>query len=374
MKFSINSKTLLSRLVAAGKAINNKPTISILSHFMFELEDGMLTITASDSDHVVTSRIAVDNLEGSGKVCVDAKRLTELIKAMPDCPVTFNISEPNLGITIRYTNGKYNLSGLNGIDYPLDNDIKEDEIDGRFEMPASQILSAMDKVGFAIGYDELRPQMAGIFWDVTEDAITFVATDTRVLAKYRSTQTAPGVVTSFILPGRSLSLVRAFIGKQASVKVTTTKNSIFFEGDDFRVRVSKIIARYPDYNRVIPTTHNSVVTADRNDFMNAISRVSICADSQMSLLKLNIQPGTIDAIAQDINYNVGGEERITCDYDGTPIEIGFNAQYLKGVINAIATQNIVIKLLDASRPGLFLPSENDEHGELTLLCMPMSIK
>jgi len=344
-----------------------------LSNFLFVLEGNVLTITASDSDNVVVSRITVNDAEGAGKVCIDAKRVTELLKAMPDCPVSFDINDATLAVVIRYTNGKYNLSGLPGAEYPMA-DIDDSQTKGSFTLPASQILNAVDKVGFAVGNDELRQTLNGIYWDITEDAITFVATDSRVLAKYRSTQTAPGVTMSFNLPGKSVSLIRAFIGKQADVKLTVTERAAVFEGDDFKVRTTLYNGRYPDYNRVIPTNQPITVNIDRMDFANAITRVSICADAQLSLLRLKMTNGTLDVMAQDMSFNVGGEERITCDYAGDKLEIGFSSSYLKGVLNAMATQNIVMKLSTPDRPGLFLPAENDEYGELTLLCMPMSIQ
>ena len=378
MKFSINSKVLLSRLVASGKAINNRPTISILGCFLFSLEESesdikTLSITASDVDNTVLSRVEVSAAEGSGKVCMDAKRITELLKSMPDCPISFNIDEESKTVIIRHPKGKYNLSGLSANEYPLNDNIDPEAIKGSFSLPASQIVSAFDKVGFAVGNDELRPQICGVFWDIKPDAITFVATDTRVLAKYRSTQTAPGVETSFILPSRSLSLIRASIGKQAQVKVTVTKNLAIFEGTDFKVLTTLLNGNYPNYNRVIPQGQSAIITVDRNDFSDAINRVSIFADNQNSLLRFNISADRIDAIAQDLSYNVGGEESIACEYGGDNMEIGFSSSYLKGLINALNTQKIVIKLSSFDRPGLFIPSENDEYGELTLLCMPVNI-
>ncbi len=374
MKFSVNSKVLLNRLVAAGKAVNSRPAISILANFLFTLDGKVLTIVASDAEHTIVSRLTVnDDAEGSGRVCIDAKRITELLKAMPDCPVTFSVKESTLEVTIRYSNGKYNLSGINGAEYPINDKMDEAEIVGSFEMPASQILSAMDKVAFAVANDDFRPQCNGIFWDITEDSITFVATDTHVLAKYRSTQTAPGLTTGFILPSRVFSVIRAVIGKQASVKLTIGKRCVSFEGEDFKVQTTLLQGHYPPYNRVIPTNSPIVINVNRDDFADATARVAICADSQSSMLRLKISPNTIDASAQDYNFNMGGEERIPCAYEGSDIEIGFNASYLKGILNAISTQNMVIKLLEPSKPGLFLPSENDEHGELTLLCMPISL-
>lgn len=373
MKFTINSKALLSRLVAAGKAVSNRPSISILGNFMFALDGKTVTITASDTDNVVISRIEANDAEGAGSVCIDAKRVTELLKAMPDCPVVFDIDDSTHAAIIRYTNGKYNLSGLPTIDYPI-GEADETEVKGVFTMPASQILKALDVVGFATSNDELRPMLNGVYWDITEDAVTFVATDTHVLAKYRSTQTAPGKVMSFNLPSKSIALIRAFIGKQSDIKLTVSERFVIFEGSDFKVRSTLYNGMYPNYNRVIPVNQPISITVDRMDFANAITRVAICADAQTPVLRLKIADGKIDIVAQDISFNIGGEEKVTCDYNGTPLEIGFSSTYLKGVLNAMNTQNIVIKLSDASRPGLFLPAENDEYGELTLLCMPMNIQ
>lgn len=378
MKFSINSKVLLSRLVASGKAINNRPTISILGCFLFSLEESegdikTLSIAASDIDNIVLSRVEVSAAEGSGKVCIDAKRITELLKSMPDCPISFNIDEESKTVIIRHPKGKYNLAGLSATEYPLKDEVDPSTIVGAFSLPASQVVSAFEKVGFAVGNDDIRPQMKGIFWDVKPDAITFVATDTHVLAKYRSIQTAPGVETGFILPGQSLSLIRAFIGKQAQVNVTVTNKFVVFEGADFKVLSTLLNGKFPDYNRVIPQNPPIIITVDRNDFSDAINRVSIFADNQNPMLRLKISADRIDAIAQDLSYNVGGEECIACEYAGSDAEIGFSSSYLKGIINVLNTQKMVIKLTSSDRPGVFTPSENDEYGELTLLCMPVNI-
>lgn len=376
MKFTIKSKSLLSVLTASGKTISNKPAISILSNFLFVLDGNTLTITAADSETVVTSRIAVEDAEGVGSVCIDARRITELLKAMPDCPIVFNINPDNYSVVVRYTNGKYNLTGLSGAEYPLSDEINPDDIVGSFVIPSSQIINAFDKVGFAVSDDDFRPMMKGIYWDITKDAVNFVATDTRVLVKYRSTQTATGCEMNFILPGMVVPTVRAFIGKQADVKVIATDRAIVFQGDTFTIRAPKLQGRYPDYNRVIPSadTHTQLATIDRNDLLNAITRVAVCADTTHSLLRLKFASGTLKITAQDINFNVGGEESIACEFNNGDLEIGFNSINLKAVLNSIATQNVFIRMRDAACAALFLPSENDEHSEQFVVLMPMSIK
>lgn len=372
MKFTINSKSLLSRLVAAGKVIPAKTVLQILNHFKFVLEGTQLTITAFGNDNAVISRIQVDSAEGEGSVCVDARRITDLLKGMPDCPVLFTVEGAN--VNIRYANGKYNLSGVDGSEYPLVDNLDAADIIASFSVPSSAVLSAFDKVEFAISKDELRPQMTGVLWDVHPESITFVATDTRVLAKYRTTNITPGVEAQFILPGNAIPMVRALVGKDTAVKVFLTGKGVFFTGDDYSLKLSLCKGKYPDYNRVIPMNNNNVITADRVDLLNAIQRVSVvCSDRRSPMLMFKMQDGFLDIVGTNIELNMNGEERISCSLNGSPVDIAFDANYIKNTINAIPSHKVVIRLDSQARPGLFLPSENEEHGELTLLCMPMNV-
>lgn len=374
MKFNIRTKTLLSQLVVVGKAIASKSTLSILNNFLMELDGETLTITGSDVDNVVTTRVSVQDAEGSGKFCIDAKRTTELMKAAPDGLATIIVDEATLAVTIKYTKGKFNLMGIKGDEYPLMEQPKEDAILGTITLPASQIINALDKVSFAAGTDDFRPQMQGVYWDIMEDAIVFVATDTRVLGKYRDTQTIPNAVSNFILSNRAIPLVRNIIAKEANVKIVHDDKSIFFEGENFTMRTAKVNGNYPNYNRVIPTDSPNKLTADRFELLDAVERVSLCADTTHALIKLSITPTEITVTAQDFNYSIAGTEQVSCDYNGNDMEIGFAAGYLKDVLKAITTQNISIRLSEPGRPAVFLPTENDEHGELTTLCMPLNIQ
>lgn len=374
MKFNVKAKTLLAQLVVVGKAIAPKSALQILSNFLFEVADGNLTITGSDTDNTVTTNIPVENADANGKFCIEAKRLTELLKALPDCNVTFMVNDATHEVRIKYEKGKFDLTAHPGSEYPLTDEIKPESIVGTLTMPTTQILNALDKVGFATSTDDLRPQMQGVLWDVTEDAIIFVATDTRVLGKYRSTQIAPGIVCNFILHSRAIPLVRALISKESNVTITITDNAIFFKGDSFKMRTCKVNGRFPDYNRVIPVNSPFSMEIDRTDLADAVDRVSICADPTHSLIRMQISPMDVLVSAQNINFNTSGSESVGCTYNGENMEIGFSASYLKNVLKAMDTRTITLKLTDNTRPGLFLPSENDEFGELTLLCMPMSLQ
>lgn len=373
MKFSINSKVLLSRLSAASKAILNKPTVAILGCYRLKAEGGLLTITASSVENTISTSVALDSNERSGEICLDAKRFLELVKSIPDGPLVFEADLDSLAVSLRYSSGRYKITGYPGAEYPSLSDANSDTTLGKVRMTGSHILSALDKVACAIGNDDYRPQFKGVYWDITSDAITFVTTDTRKLAKYRSTLVKPGLTMNFILAAHALPLLRAILPTATDVEVSQTPTSIVFEADDFKLTTAKINGRFPDYNRVIPSEFAKIVTVDVKSFVQTIARVGNCADSANPALALNLHRGYIDASARDLSLHISAEERVACDYDGPDFAIGFGSDNIESIVGVINTPRVVIKLNDASRAALFLPSENEEHGELTLLCMPMTI-
>lgn len=374
MKFSIQSKILLNKLTAVGRVIPNKSPIAILSNFFMELKGDTLVIAGSDQDNVVVVSVKVDEAEGSGKFCIDAKRILALLKAMPDNIVNIEVDNKTYAVKIKYTNGKYNFIALNAEDFPIDGNIpKSQEPLASLLLPSAQILKALDKVSFAVSSDDFRVNLQGVCWDIAEDAITFVATDTRILAKYRTTQTAPGATCQFILPVKTIHLLRNIIGKDADVKIVVNERSVSFIGKDFNIRSCLITMKYPDYNRVIPKDNNFVMAIDRQSLQDAVNRVSICAEIGNPLIKMTISPMDVVLEATDLSYNTGASEVVPCEYVGDDMKIGFSAEYLSSLLNAIGTNNIQVRLSGQNRPAVVLPSENDEFGEFTLLLMPMSI-
>lgn len=371
MKFVVQNKALLNALQAVGKAIPNRPPIAILSSFMFELKQNRLYITASDSEFTIKSNIDVDEAEGSGAFCIEAKRITDLHKALPECPITYVVDDETKKVVIKYDSGHYNLVGNKGEDYPQ---IAMDETPkvAQIAAPASVITSAIDKVGFAVSSDDFRPVFKGIHWDVTEDAIVFVATDGQKMAKYRNTMVKPQVACKFGLPTKVGEIVRTLAAKETDICVTLYEKSVIIEGNAFEVRSSIINGRFPDYNRVIPTNYTKAARINRKSFLNAVTRVSVC-DTSSNIIKLSINNEWVRVTAEDANFSAGGTERVKCEYNGDETQIGFQSENLKNTINTIPTNDVVVKLDNGSRAALFLPAENDKHGELIILVMPVNI-
>ncbi len=373
MKFNVSSKTLYSYVSAVSNVINSKNALTILNNFLFELSDNTLTITASDLENTLVAHLEVMDAEGEGKFCVDARRMVDLLKEMPDQGISFDINDDNLAVEIVYPSGNYSFIAINGNEYPSNESVDESTDIIEFTCPTEQIIKGIDNTLFAVGNDDLRPQMMGILWDIKPDAITFVATDTRKLVKYRNAMSAPGVEGSCILPIKPATVIKNVFAKEDEVKVTLEPKSATFESPSYKFNCRFIKGSFPDYNRVIPVKNPYAITVDRQSFLNAVRRVGVFVDQGHGLVKFKIEKDQLTMKATDNNFCTSAREVVPCDFTGTEIIIGFSAPYLIEIFNTISTTDILIKLSDPSRPGVFVPSENSENSELLMLLMPMTV-
>ena len=156
MKFNVSSKTLYSYVSAVSKVINSKNALTVLNNFLFELNDNTLTITASDLENTLVASLEVMNADGEGKFCVDARRIVDLLKEMPDQGMEFIVNDDNLSVEIKYNNGNYAFIALNGNEYPSNEDTDAAEGVFTFTYPADQLLKGIDNTLFAVGNDDLR--------------------------------------------------------------------------------------------------------------------------------------------------------------------------------------------------------------------------
>lgn len=371
MRFNVQSKALYAALSSVSKVINSKNAMTILNNFLFEVEDEHLKITASDMENTLSTSIPISAVEGSGDFCVDARRCVELFKELPELMIDFVI-EDNLSVHIDYPGGVFNFVAIPGKEYPRKaNDDEAETLS--FNCPVSQIIDGIDHTLFAVGTDDLRPQMMGILLDLKEDGITFVATDTRKLVKYVNRISAPRVEGSFILPTKPANIIKNVFCKEEKIKITLDNKSASVETENFTFTFQLIKGNFPPYNNVIPKQNPYMLTVDRVSLINALRRVGVFVDPSHGLVKFRISPESLEMKAQDNNFCTSGRETLPCCFTGQQIVIGFSAPYLIDICSTLSTDNIIIRLSDPSRPGVFLPEEDKPDTELLMLLMPMTV-
>ncbi|MFO7668490.1 MAG: DNA polymerase III subunit beta [Bacteroidales bacterium] len=374
MKFVVSSMELLGHLQAISRVISSKNTLPILDNFLFSLEEGKLEITASDLESTLITQIHLENTDGTGVIAVPARILTDTLKEFPDIPLTFEINTEMLTIVIQSENGKFSIMGQNGTEFPQMPVIKTDQKQ-YLELERDVLQSGIIRTLFATADDELRPVMNGIFLELTPDDITFVASDAHKLVRYKRTDASASGVSSFILPKKPAALLKNILPRE--------ENKIVLEFDDrnasFTLTSYKLVCRlvegnYPSYNSVIPTNNPFKMTIDRLALYNALKRVSVFSNQASNLVKLSFKGNLLNISAQDIDFSISANERLSCQYEGEDMEIGFKSTFLIEILANLASPDVILEMSDPTRAGIILPSETGNENEDTLmLLMPMMI-
>lgn len=373
MNFIVSSTGLLTHLQSVNRVINSKNTLPILDNFLFEINGKKLSITASDLETTLQATIELQNSSGKGKIAIDAKKLTDILKEFPEQPLSFNIDSETLNVEIVTDKGKYNIKGYNADEFPTFPTLKEEKL--IINIPADLMLNGLTKALFATANDDLRPVMNGIYMELTNEYLSFVASDGHKLVRYRRMEINSDENSAFILPKKPASLLKNVLNKvQDEVVLSFDDKNAFFSFSEYKMVCRLVEGKYPNYNHVIPTNNNNKLIVDRVEFYNTIKRASIFANQASNLIKIKIAGNQISVSAQDIDYASSAYEQITCQYEGNDMEIGFKSLFLLEILSNISSTDVKLELSDPSRAGLLMPAEKETETEDTLmLLMPMML-
>ena len=372
MKFTVSSSALLSILSITGKVINNKSSLPILEHFLMELKDGVLRVTASDSETTLIGTLEVENVEREGMVAAPAKVLLDVLKECSEMPLTFDVNDNTWEIKITWHSGGSSVPGANPVSYPTNKTLAEDKTE--ITLDVDTLVNGINKTIFATADDDFKPMMNGVFFNIEQSGITYVATDGHKLVKF-TTEHENNSAASFILPKKPANLLNALLLKEEDdVTVSFDKSNAVFTLKNYILICRLIEGDYPNYNAVIPTANPNKILIDRIEFLNGIKRVAVCANSATNLIRLDVADNKLTLTAQDVNFYVSANESLNCSYEGSPISIGFKSIFLVEILANIETPTVLVELADSTRAGVFKPVYDDVQSTSTLmLLMPMII-
>jgi len=245
-------------------------------------------------------------------------------------------------------------------------------------VPSSALVGAISKTSFAASTDEMRPQMGGIFCDITPENTTFVATDAHKLVRYRRSDIHSDTPTSFILPRKPVTMLRNILAAQKEemeVKVEFNNTNAFFTFENFYIICRLVDGKYPNYDAAIPKENPNKLTVDRNSFLNTLRRVGLFANQASHQVRLSIQESELVVSAEDLEFSNDASEKLPCQYEGEPMEIGFNAKFLTEMVSNIETEQILIELSHPSRAGIIFPITGEENSpeDILMLVMPVML-
>ena len=370
MKFTLSSNALSSRLQTLAKVINSKNSLPILESFLFQVHNGQLTLTASDSENVMQTSLKLDQFDTDGDFAIPSHTVLDAVKELPEQPLTFEVNMSTFEVTVGYQNGQYQFTAQNADEYPqtapIQNDVHAITID------ATALNENINRTLFATDNNEIRPVMNGIYFDLTTDCLAFVASDGHKLVRCRDYSIKSETPAAFILPKKPATLLRNVLDKDSGdVVIKFNSNSAEIHFAEGKLSCRLIEGNYPNYNAAIPNDNPNELTIDRKSLLRAIRRILPFASMSSQLIRFRLEPGMLELSSEDIDFATRAKESLVCEYTGAPLQIGFRGDFFTEILNSIDTDELKIKLGDPSRAGIVVPSKQPENEDVLMLIMPL---
>ena len=378
MKFIVNSQQLLKQLQSLSGVLTANNTMPIINCFHFHLEENALTIKTTDLSTTLVARIEVDSgrMDEAQEVAIPSKLLLDTLKTFDDIPLTFTIDPSNYTVELSSGQGQYSLAGMDAETYPT---MPVAEGTNSVTMSCNALVTAINKTVFATSNDEMHQQMSGIFCEMTPDGVTFVATDAHKLVRYRRKDVSSSESTNFILPKKPITIVKNILAARkddGEVNIEYNNTNLFITFDNFYIVCRLVDGRYPNYEAAIPKDNPNKLILDRLSFLNTLRRVSIFASEATRQVRLSISADRVDISAQDLELSNNAHESVPCQYEGDPMDIGFNAKFLTEMISNLDTEQVLIEMSHPSRAGIIFPyaeEKEEKQDDILMLVMPVML-
>jgi len=370
MRFTVSSTALSSRLNALSRVINSKNSLPILADFLFDIRDGILYLTASDSENVMKTQLQLTEADNGGRFAISSHDLLEAVKGFSEQPITIDADADNSIVKISYQNGLFSLPFESADEYPQAPALGDNATEIR--IPNLMLAENINRTIFATAQDELRPVMNGIYFDLSAECLAIVASDGHKLVRNKIYGISSEQPAAFILPKKPAALLKNLLGKDGDdvvIRFDERTAQISFSDGELTCRL--IEGRYPNYNSVIPQDNPNKLSVDRLSLLAALRRVQPFANDSSNLIRFRVDNGTLQLDAEDYDFSKTATERLACEYNGQPMSIGFKGSSFIEILSSFDCPEVSVLLADPSRAGVVLPSEQPEGQDILMLMMPM---
>ena len=373
MEFKVSSSALYSRLTAASKVMGSKNSMPILDCILFDVKDGNITITASDSEKYYITSAPVIEQSGDARFCIPAKTIIDSIKELAEQPLAITFNEETMKVEGVHSSGSFSVMAQDAAPYPLYKKVSDNAT--RLTLPAEVLLNGINRCLFATANDEIRLVMNGIYVDITPDYLIFAGTDGRKLVRNTVHSIKTGLTAGFILPKKVCAILKNVLNKdEEQIEILFDTDKATIKSEDMTMHFRLIEGRYPNYNAVIPQSNPFKATVDRVALASALKRVAVFCNQSSGLVKVELNNNSMKLTGQDNEYATSAEEFLTCEYAASPISIGFSCQFLLEIANIIESDTITLEVADPSRPGIIRPADDNTDDEVLMLLMPMRVE
>jgi DNA polymerase III subunit beta len=376
MELTVGKADLQKELQLCQGVVEKRSTIPILSNVLLKASDGRLQIAATDLDVTILSSCAA-RVTTPGGVTIEAKRLFDVIRSMPDDDVHMTLQENN-SMSIESGTAKFRLLGLPAEDYPT---LPTVNVAEGYTLQLDELKTMVGKVKFAITHEETRFQLNGALLKVQPNKLEMVATDGHRMALINfpsgitGAKGKKGSDLTILIPRKALDeILRLEGGENGTVQFGVSENQLFFEAGDRRLLARMIDVNFPNYMEVISRDNDRRVMVDRERLLSTIKRISLVANERTRAVRFDFAPGKLTV--SSTNPELGdARETVPIDYAGVPFFVGLNAAYVMDFLSATDTPSVSLDLKDENSQCIGRPATaaEDLPYDYLYVVMPMRL-
>jgi DNA polymerase-3 subunit beta len=367
MRFTITRENLQQGLGAVAGSIPTRTTLPVLSNILVEAEEGAVRFSGTDLDTAVSVRVPAEVAE-PGAITAPAKKLQEIARELPGAT---EISTQGDSILISSGRSRFKLNGLPKDEFPA---FPKVDFAGSWRVTGSDLQRLITHVSFAASTEETRPILNGVLWQLHDHDMRMVATNGHRLAKMTLPVEAGGDATAaeLIVHPRALQQVQRLFAGDAAVEVAKSENHLGFRSADVQVYTRLIEGPYPNYEQVIPKDNDKNMVADKTALTQAVRRMAIVASDQTHRIRMSLGGPMLKFSVESPDLGAANEE-LPVEYDGDPLEIGFNAQYLLELLRYMPTDEVKMTFKAPERAATMQPLGNEDTPDYLCLVMPLRL-
>lgn len=367
MKFTITREQLHEGLGAVAAAVPSKTTLPVLANILLEATKDGLKLSGTDLDIAVATTVPA-SVDQEGAITLPARKLVELVRELPSAGIRFT-TQGEQRVTIECGRSKFKLLGLPREEFPA---FPQVTFDASSRTTARDLQKLVAHVAFAASTEESRPILNGVLWQLTADRMRMVATNGHRLAKMEVPLQGNAEPAELIVPPKALEQIRKLFGPDDEIEIGRSDNHLGFRSATTQVFTRLIEGPYPNYEQVIPRENDKTATCEKAALMSALRRMSIVASDQTHRIRMSFGDGSckLSVTTPDLGE---AQEELTVTYEGEPLDIGFNANYLLEVLKFMPTEEIRLTFKAPERAATVEPVGWDDPAAYLTLVMPLRL-
>jgi len=349
MNFTITRQNLHNGLAAVSASIPSKTTLPVLSNILFEARDGEVRMSGTDLDVAVRVRVPAE-VKQAGSLTAPGKKLQEIVRELPDHPV--EVTTRGEQIELKCGKSHFKLNGLPADEFPT---LTEVDFSSGLTVTGTNLNGLIQRTSFAVSTEESRPILNGVLWELRDGEMKMVATNGHRLARMSVPVESTGTRSAdFIVPPAALSQVQRLFKDSDSIEVARSDNHLGFRAASTEVYTRLIEGTYPNYEQVIPRDNDKTATIGKKALESAVRRMAVVASDQTHRIRLKFEPNRVhlNVLTPDLGE---GHDELEIDYQGSELEIGFNANYLLEVLRYMPSDDVKFSFKAPERAATMEP-------------------